>query len=509
MPVEAIRQFAADRAGILRIAAGLAMFLSWGLLYADLLGWLVETLGHDDFRLNLIVFLGLSGLVVKRVGADPGPVLDRLAEGPRGRAAPLALVLGGALGWLAVDFWWDFDIVSASLFGLGTYGLIGLYLPPASWRAGLPAALLLIGALPFGAHLNVYLGFPARVLTAELVQHALTLAGVAVDGAETILVVESRAANVDLPCSGVKSLWTGGLFFLGATWLERRRLGLAWLAVGLAFVGALFAANALRVLAIVTVGSVWAHEKAAAIVHAPLGVLGFVGACGLAWGLLKLTPGLQEERGAAVSERRERRERREPARRTTLAAGLTAAFLLAAAVHTPRPVVATAGSIQDRPFLLPAELNAEPVSLTRQEADLFVRNGAGRVGKWRFEQGGVRGSFLLVYSDSWRAHHPPELCLQGAGLSIDESASFLLRPDFPIRDLSIDGGERSAAYWFQSADRATDDFSSRTWSGIREDEGWVLVSVLLDGPRDPAQPAVRSLYESLYTSVHQSLRGTQ
>jgi len=496
--VEAIRQFAADRPGLIGLGVSCAMLLSWGLLFGDLLGWLGATLSHDDFRLNLLLLVGLGALVARRVWSDPGRVLDRLAEGPRVRGAPLALVVGGALGWLAVERWWDFDIVSASLFGLGTYGLIGLYLPPDRWRAGLPAALLLIGALPFGTHLNVYLGFPARVLTAELVQQILTLAGVSVDGAETILVIESRAANVDLPCSGVKSLWTGGLFFLGATWLERRRLGLAWAAAGAAFVGALFAANALRVLAIVTLGSVWGLEKAAAIVHAPLGVLGFVGACGFAWGLLKLAPG----------HRPDTREAREPAPDGRLAIALTAGFLLGAAVHTPRPVEASAASVRESPFLLPAGLDAEPVSLTRQEADLFVRNGAGRAGKWRFDWGGVRGSFLLVYSDSWRAHHPPELCLQGAGLTIDESASFLVRPDFPLRSLSLDDGERSAAYWFQSADRATDDFSSRTWAGLREDEGWVLVSVLLDGPRDPAQPAVRSLYEALNASVRESLGGT-
>lgn len=472
------------------------MFLAWTVLFADLLSWLVATLGHDDFRLNLILLVGLVALVARRVWSDPGQVLDRLAEGPRLRIGPLVLAVGGALGWLAVDYWWDFDIISASLFGLGTYGLIGLYLSPDRWRSGLPAALLLIGALPFGTHLNIYLGFPARMLTAELVQQALSAAGVAVESAQTLLLVENRAANVDLPCSGVKSLWSGGLFFLGATWVERRRLGLGWLAAFATFVLTLFTVNAMRVLVIVTLGSVLDQEAAAAIVHAPMGILGFVGACGIAWGLLKLTPELPPASSHAARESS-----------TKLAYGLAALFLVFTALHTPRPVQASVAAIQEEPFLLPAGLDAEAVSLTRQEADLFVRNGAGRAGKWRFSWGGIRGSMLLVYSDSWRAHHPPELCLQGAGLTIGESSTYLVRPDFPLRTLEIDEGERSAAYWFQSSDRATDDFSSRTWSGIREDDGWVLVSVLLDGPRDPAQPAVRSLYEALHAAVGESLGG--
>jgi exosortase O len=473
------------------LIGALALAAAWCWLFQDLLLWLGQTLGHDDFRLNLLLLVGLGALVARRVFADPGAALDRLAAGPQLRAAPLALAALGGVGWLAVDRWLDIDILSASLFGLGTYGLVGLYLAPGAWRSGLPAALLLIGALPFGTHLDVYLGFPARVLTAEVVQQVLSVFGVAAEGAETILVIESRAANVDLPCSGIRSLWTGGLFFLAATWLERRRLGPGWLGAALAFGAALFSANLLRVLAIVVLGSVLEAEAAAQIVHAPLGVLGFVGACAFGWGLLRLLPadGAGGRAGPAPMGRP----------RARWQWGLVAGVVAMALLHTPRPVAASEGP--EPPFALPEAMNAAAIPLDRQEADLFVRQGAGGAGKWRFRYGDVRGSILLVYSDSWRAHHPPELCYQGHGREIDGSATVLLRDDFPLRQLSLDGGEATASYWFQSADRTTDDFSSRAWAGLRADEGWVMVSVLYDSPRAPGDPEVRGLLEAVHAAV--------
>jgi exosortase O len=103
----------------------------------------------------------------------------------------------------------DINTLSATLFGLATYGLLGLWLEPQRWRRGLPAALLLVGVLPFGEHLQTFVGYPVRILTAALVQKGLAAAGAHSVGMETILVFENGVSQVDIPCSGVKSLWTG------------------------------------------------------------------------------------------------------------------------------------------------------------------------------------------------------------------------------------------------------------------------------------------------------------
>jgi exosortase O len=137
--------------------------------------------------------------------------------------------------YLAVERLLDIKIIAAVLFGAASYGLLGLWLHPRSWRQGIPAALLLLGALPFGEFMQVFVGYSVRILTAIVVRDGLAAAGIGAIGVDTILVFENGVSQVDLPCSGVKSLWTGALFLIAATWIERRPLGRAWVAITLVF----------------------------------------------------------------------------------------------------------------------------------------------------------------------------------------------------------------------------------------------------------------------------------
>ena len=90
-----------------------------------------------------------------------------------------------------------------------------------------------------------------------------------------------------MPCSGVKSLWTGALFFLAVTWLDRAALNVRWLLVAVVFAILLFGANLIRVGMLVVTADVLNMPLAAEMLHVPLGVLGFVGACAGAVGLLR------------------------------------------------------------------------------------------------------------------------------------------------------------------------------------------------------------------------------
>src|SRR5206468_2976313 len=106
------------------------------------------------------------------------------------------------LAHLANAYTLHMSSLSALLFGLGGYGLLGLYLPRGAFRRGLPPALLLCALLPFGAHANTYAGLAARVLTARIVQDLLAGLHVASLSSQTILVLENGIAHVDAPCSG-------------------------------------------------------------------------------------------------------------------------------------------------------------------------------------------------------------------------------------------------------------------------------------------------------------------
>ncbi|MCB9743331.1 MAG: exosortase O [Alphaproteobacteria bacterium] len=475
------------------LLASSALLLAWLALMAPALRWIQGTLGHSDFRLEMLLVLGLGALVLARGRAAMAQAARAFAAGPRAEALPLGLVGACALGFLVVERWLDIDLISAFLFGLGSYGILGLYLPRSAWHRGLPAALMLVGALPFGHQADIYVGFPARVGIARLAEGALVALGVPVDGTGTVLRVMSRAAHIDLPCSGVRSLWAGGLFFLAATWLEQRRPGLRWLAAGLTLVLAILAANLVRVTTLVLLDTVMGLSFVAQLVHAPLGVLGFALACAFGWLLLRRCPGLGEGAATPLSPGR-------PA----LGLGLAGALALGALLYTPRPL--PAHDAEPLALHLPAELQLEPLALNDKELDLFARHSASDASKWALEYKGLRGQLVLVRSRSWRAHHPPALCLQGQGFTIEASESVFAGANMPVRLMQLDGGQRLASSWFQSAELTTDDFAERTWDGLLHGRpDWVMVSLLLDPAPEDVDLRVASLHRALHRAVADAL----
>lgn len=123
---------------------------------------------------------------------------------------------------------------------------------------------------------------------------------------------------------------------------------------------------------------------------------------------------------------------------------------------------------------------------------------------------------ILVTSATWRAHHRPERCFEVYGLRLDESRTVLAAPGLPIRwvRLGDPAGRagtplaRSAAYWFQSATRTTDDYASRIWADVSpRRERWVLVSLVLDAPAAPGDPDLLALIRTLHAAVHRQLTG--
>ena len=326
----------------------------------------------------------------------------------------------------------DINTLSASLFGLAFYGLLGLWLEPRRWRQGLPAALLLIGTLPFGEHLQTFVGYPVRLLTAALVRDGLGAFGIHTIGIDTILVFESGISQIDLPCSGVKSLWTGGMFLLAATWIERRKINRRWLLVALIFAFLLFAANLGRVAVLVTTGPVLGWNLLAEMLHVPLGVLGFAGACAaLVWMLRRFVPA---ESDCATGRSRGQRDPKRCARRWLLPALMTTILLLAVALHA-----ATAGRCGAAPC---QRCNSRQVC--RWSHGLFRPmswSGSRQMGRSLPAAGALpgtsngetprHGSLLLITSDTWRAHHRPERCFEAYGLTGRPVAQHAAQRRFP------------------------------------------------------------------------------
>jgi len=484
----------------------------WVWLYRPIYPYLATIFSRQEFRTNQIVLAGVLILIVLQV--RKGGLRPRLDAPLRMNIPALSLALGGSVIFVLLERFLDINTLSAATFGLATYGLLGLWMSPSRWRRGLPVGLLLVGALPIGEHLETFVGYPVRILSAAIVRYGLSILGVRSIGIDTILVFENGISQVDLPCSGVKSLWTGALFLIAATWIEGRSLNLRWFGVSLIFSLLLLIANLVRVGVLVTVGQVMAWQLVAEMLHVPLGVLGFIGACAGGLALLRWTGDAPRIGESTENEGKGSVQWAEPAavplRPPWLVPLLGGAVLILGLVYKPRPQE----SVPDAPqvWQFPADLAVEPWPLSDHELEQLSTEADSSATRWRFVWGDLTGSMLFVNSTSWRAQHRPERCFEVYGLSVDESQTYLVNTDFPLRLLTLDAGDDqgaySAAYWFQSTDQVTDDYGTRIWADLTpKRQSWVLVTILLDGPIDPHNTDLLTLFPALRQTVAISLGG--
>jgi len=511
-----------------RLAMNAVILGLWLWLYRPVFDYLAIIFSREDFRTNQLVLLGVIVLIAFQM--RKGHLHPRPDARPQLYLPALTLVLGGSALYLVVERFLDINTLSASLFGLASYGLLGLWMLPQRWWQGLPAAVLLIGTLPFGEHMQTFVGYPMRILTANIVRDGLARAGVASLGVDTILIFENGVSQVDLPCSGVKSLWTGLLFLIAATWVERRPLNLRWVLTALVLAGLLFVVNLARVAVLVTVGQVAGWQLMARMLHVPLGVLGFCAACAAAVLVLRgrrpeadpwQVPGAGPHPDPPPARGREHTpfslvgrgaEERiiltSPTRPLWLAPALASAILGMALVYAPRPQTGLTESPADWSF--PAELKTAPMPLRPDEIAWLIRGGAESAERRHFEWRGITGSMLFVASQTWRAQHRPERCFEVFGLSPNDSRTVLVTPDFPVRFVSLGNrngrGLLSATYWFQSVGRTTDDYGARMWADLSpERTRWILVTLVFDRVYDPGATDIQALEIVMRDAVARSL----
>lgn len=479
------------RFGFNALVAGL-----WLWLYRPVFDYLSIIFTREDFRTNQIVLILVAGLIAYQLRAQR--VRPRLDMPPHWFSPAVVLALGGSVLFVLIERFLDVNTLSASVFGLATYGLLGLWMRPRAWRKGLPAALLVVGVLPFGEHMQTFIGYPMRILTASIVRDGLSAFGVPSIGVDTILVLENGVSQVDLPCSGVKSLWTGALFLIAATWIQNRAINLRWFGIAMVFGVLLFFANLARIGTLVVVGQVLGSRLAAEMLHVPLGVLGFVAACAAGVVMLRWVPALSEH-GAL--------EWPSPAQPRWLAPVLAIGLAALTLAYAPRPVSGMTLATQE--WSWPADLAIQSMPLEPDELAWFARDSAEAAERYRFTWRGITGSMILITSTTWRAHHRPERCFEVYGLALDDSSTLLVGPDFPVRSVALSkrgtAQTWSAAYWFQSGARVTDDYGTRIADDLAlRPNRWVLVSILFDQKQDPQAAEVVSFYHALRATVAQN-----
>ncbi len=456
--------------------------------------WLWQSLQHAS-TFNLLLVIAVVALGAVQLWKDR--FWQEVALVPKLRVYPVVLMLGCAVAGIAGRWLADIPQINLLLFLLGSYGLWGLFITSSPWRKGLVTATLIACILPFATQFNSGLGFPVRVLTAHAVERILAAWQISAISSHDVIVLENGIAQVDLPCSGLKSLWTGTIFLLAATWLERRKLGWRWLGVSLVQMLLLIISNITRVLLLVLLIEVWQQPQIAQILHLPLGILGFIFSCGLGWLLLRFVPLQVLEGKGKTKQAREWKD--------------LGAYRVFVAVMFCLAIVAQIQPLQRQPMpisqlQLPQQIITEPLLMSEAEQRFFDNPAQPIAEKKHFEFGSLSGSMLLVASNAWQAHHPPELCFVGNGLKVDHMEAKLLANSVQARWLSLQNGALSATYWFQSPQSTTDDFLTRIWDYVaHRQKTWVLVSVLFDAPQTPSSPEVQTFASVMHDAIFQSL----
>ncbi len=473
------------------VGGTIAIAGSWLYLNRSALYWLA-TSGQDISLFNGVMLVA-GMLLLALLGWR---YRQTLALAPGLHRFPLLLILGCSVATISTQWFVSLAQLPVGLFLLGSYGLIGLWLAPSVWRRGLPVAIAIACLLPFGVQFSTGVGTPARIFTAQLVEWILHSWEISAISAGDVIVLETGVAYVDVPCSGLKSMWTGTLFLLASTWLEGRQIGLRWVLIGLANLGFLAIANTGRVL-ILTILTHVLHQSAwAEILHVPLGLIGFMMASLLTWGLLRLVP-----KAGSLSSLGDQPEVAAMGLNWRSLLGLTGLLLALAIVPVPHSDQAIA-AVDLAKLQWAAPMQTQPLALNPQEQKFFADYPGVTTRKQQFQYGDLTGTSVLVASPTWQAHHSPEVCLASIGHKIAPLIQQIVTPAVTARWLSLDNGTRSAVYWFQSATRTTDDFNSRFWDDVfRRESRWTMVSVIFDRPNAPDSPTVQAFMQQTHDAI--------
>lgn len=494
-----------------RIAINMILLALWGWLYWAVFGYFRIIFSMEEFRTNQLLLVLVLGLFIIQFRKERWqPRLDVL---PQIFWPGLSLVAIGSVLYLFSERYLDINTLSASLFGLATYGLLGLWISPRRWLAGLPAALLLIGTLPFGEHLQTFVGYPMRIATARIIQEGLQAAGVHSVGLDTILVFESGLAQVDIPCSGIKSLWTGMLFLIAATWIECSAINLRWFGIAALMGVLLFVANVARVGVLVFVGQVAGWELIAEFIHVPLGVLAFAVVCVVVLIIIRKQRTFKSRVPSLSNHNNSEEDSVKAAKRPVWLAPLLAVGIAGMALaYTPRPIPAMAQAKID--WVFPSALQVQENPLSPGLYAWVTQDGAEFADRWDFtwqdEPSQASGKLTFVTSTTWRAQHHPDRCFEAHGITVESAQTVLFDENFSAQWVLVSGGphQATALYWLQTGNQATDDFATRIWSDLgSERQPWVLVTLLLDDVYPTNSITVQTIAELVRTAVANSLEG--
>jgi hypothetical protein len=117
-----------------QLSANMAVIVLWLWLYRGMFDYFSIIFTREDFRTNQLVLLGVIFLIGFQV--RNGNFHLRFHTAPQLFRPGLILTLAGSILYLLMERFFNINTLSASLFALTGYGLLGLWMQPHHWRQG-------------------------------------------------------------------------------------------------------------------------------------------------------------------------------------------------------------------------------------------------------------------------------------------------------------------------------------------------------------------------------------
>lgn len=463
------------------VAIALAAFL-----YRDFLGWLRwnVSVGTIESHCGLVPLLALGLAWLRRDElAAAGRLRETWADSERAGAVGLTLaVWAAALQLLATAA----DSLAASGLSL-VFMMHALALALGGWartRVLLPCIYFLLFMLPVRYPLEVFLGFPLRLVSTQAAEWAIGACGLPVLRSGTVLTMPGITLQIGSPCSGLNVL-TGVLMLAAFHAILTRAALVEGVTLVAAAVPAALAANTLRIAVLGIVGTVFGSEAALGAVHEYSGLGTFALAMGLVW---LLSAGLQRVRAPRAARSEVPAAGGQPLAWSRTGGRLATLLLIAATADWMVGRIPRAGLDLPDTATFPRVVAAAPSAdepLTDDERELIAATG-GQIARRAYEVDGRTVWMALVTAgSSWRIHHPPEFCYLAQGWTVLQNDVITRKGGPGYRELLTDrdGERRLVQYWFTDGSRATTNLLERWFHGLatafrgRSARPWLMVTL--------------------------------
>jgi len=387
---------------------------------------------------------------------------------------PLMITAIALLAYLLSEYFIGIKILNSIFFGFGTYGIIGFFLNINYWKKLFIPFILIVQTLPFGANLDTYIGFPLRVFTTNTVESMLSVLGVENIRSQTIFVIENRAANIDISCSGMKGIWASTIFFLMIIYIENKRINHKTIVSFAVMLVSLISFNILRVSLIIYTDTVVNLPKLAEVFHVPLGIIGFVISLAITWLLVRYYNDINKENNKEETKTNYFHKKHS----RIIASSLSFTLILLLFINFERDeIIITQNKSKIK---LETNIKLTETQVSKNEKTLMISEPNDMLQKYTFDTLNLQGSILISETTNWRGHHKPEICYTAEGLEIENSRTISAEKDFYIKEISFKNSNYKAFYWFQSKENITDDYSTRVWTALSSsNKKWTMVSVII------------------------------